>query len=110
MECDLPTGRSPKNGSGVQRRSAQVTAGRLAGGRRVGAGWADGRMTMRGGVIPDDEISDMKGRGEALAAYCLWIVVSRCLGDEANVMSEYLLRSSNSLTVTPVDMLYFPKL
>ena len=37
---DIPAGRSPKNCSGIQRGSAQVTAGKLAGGsegwRRLG--------------------------------------------------------------------------
>ena len=109
MNYDIPAGRSPKNCSGTHRGSAQVTAGGLASGRRVGGGWADGRMTMCGGVNPTDESSEKKGRGEALAVYCLWIVVSWCLEEEANVINEYLLRSSNSLTVGSVDMLYFPE-
>lgn len=60
---------------------------------------------MCGGVSPTEGISEKKGRGEALAAYCLQEVISRYLGEETSVVEEYLLRSSKSLTVGSVDIL-----
>ena len=62
-------------------------------------------MSVCGGVSPTKGISEKKGRGEALAAYCLQELISRCLGEEGGVVEEYLLRSSKSVTVGSVDIL-----
>lgn len=46
----------------------------------------DLRMAVAGGVNPADESSEKKGRGEALAACCLCVVISWCLGHERNAV------------------------
>ena len=68
VKHDLPAGRSPRNCSGTQRGSAQVTTEKLVGSRRVEGGWLNERTTTRGAVNPADESSERSGRGEAVVA------------------------------------------